>query len=114
MNDCCVFQGSTIVTLCDNTQLKVGNEILVPNVTSTEFKFQISREKFVQWSWQKTAFGFQMKSKNEADSMFQTLKQTQDGTLKRFDPIFNEFELVYERIVLFGRIFGSMFCRTIR
>ena len=84
----CFVQGSTIVTLCDNTQLKVGNEVLVQNVTSTEFKFQVSREKFVQWTWQKTAaFGFQMKSKNEADSMVQILKQAQDGTLKRFDLI---------------------------
>ena len=71
--------------LCD-VQLKVSSNILVPNVTSNDFQFQLRGEKFLQWTWQKTqAFGFQTKSKDEADNMADILKRAQAGEfLKKF------------------------------
>ena len=58
----------------------------MPNVTSNEFQFQLRGEKFLQWTWQKTqAFGFQTKTKDEADNMADILKRAQAGEfLKKF------------------------------
>ena len=65
--------------LCD-VQLKVSSNILVPNVTSNDFQFQLRGDKFLQWTWQKTqAFGFQTKSKDEADNMADILQRAQAG-----------------------------------
>ena len=59
----------------------------MPNVTSKEFQFQLRGDKFLQWTWQKTqAFGLQVKSKAEADSIVSLLKKAQAGELKQKGP----------------------------